>query len=156
MNENDRVNHPSHYEKGNGHTESIYLLSILTERFSGIYAGCVMQAKYLYRAGSKSEEGISIFEKSIEDIKKFRFYWSKIVENKEECIKSMKPRFNPLMEKVLIEKLVEEFTFDKPIWEKDYYENIITNILTLECASQIDIIMDCLNVLINKLSEHLK
>ena len=68
----------------------------------------------------------------------------------------MKPRFNPLMEKVLIEKLVEEFTFDKPIWEKDYYENIITNIITLECTSQIDIIMDCLNVLINELSKHLK
>lgn len=156
MNENERVNHPGHYEKGKGHTECIYLLSILTERFSGIYAGCVMQAKYLYRAGSKAEEGIGIIEKSIEDIKKFRFYWGKICENKIECTQSMKPRFNPLMESVLIEKLVNEFTFDKPEWEKSYYENIITNIITLELPNQIDNVMDCLNILIDKLSETLK
>lgn len=156
MNENERVNHPSHYEKGNGHTECIYLLSILTERFSGIYAGCVMQAKYLYRAGSKVEEGIGLVSKTIEDIKKFKFYWGKICENKMECIKSMKPRFNPLMEKVLIEKLVNEFTFDKPEWEKPYYENIITNIITLELPSQIESVMDYLNILIYKLSETLK
>lgn len=156
MNENERVNHPSHYEKGKGHTECIYLLSILTERFSGIYAGLVMQAKYLYRAGSKSEEGIGIVEKSIEDIKKFKFYWGKMCENKIECVHSMKPRFNPLMEKVLIEKLVNEFTFDKPEWEKIYYENIITNIITLELPNQIDNVMDYLNILIDKLSNTLK
>ncbi len=156
MNENERVNHPSHYEKGKGHTECIYLLSILTERFSGIYAGLVMQSKYLYRAGSKAEEGIGLINKTIEDIKKFKFYWGKICENKMECIQSMKPRFNPLMEEVLIEKLVNEFTFDKPEWEKPYYENIITNIITLELPNQIDNVMDCLNILIDKLSETLK
>ena len=156
MNENERVNHPSHYEKGNGHTECIYLLSILTERFSGIYAGCVMQAKYLYRAGSKAEEGIGIVEKSIEDIKKFKFYWGKICANKIECIKSMKPRFNPLMESVLIEKLINEFTFDKPEWAKPHYENIITNIITLELPNQIDTIMNDIKILINEFSETLK
>ena len=86
MNENDRVNHPSYYEKGNGHTESIYLLSILTERFSGIYAGCVMQAKYLYRAGSKSEEGISIFEKAVEDIKKIDSIGVKLLKIKKNVL----------------------------------------------------------------------
>lgn len=155
MNENERVNHPSHYEKGNGHTECIYLLSILTERYSGIYAGCVMQAKYLYRAGSKAEEGIGAKEKAIEDIKKFQFYWGKIRENQIDCLEKMKPRFNPLMEEVLIKKLVEEFTFDKPDWEIPFYRDIIENIITAHNIDQFRNVANDIELLIKELSKTL-
>lgn len=69
----DKVNHPGHYEK-TGHKECIDLLEIITRGYSGIAAGDMMQAKYLYRAGSKSEAEMSQSEKMLEDLKKFNWY----------------------------------------------------------------------------------
>lgn len=150
---NDRINHPSHYEKGNGHLECIDLLEILTSGFSGIDAMEIGQAKYLYRAGSKSENGYGPLEKQIEDVKKFKWYinhfisrntFSFKVTDTDEVVTRLKSTssFQPMPEKslksgIIIDKVVEEFTFDKPEEIKEYYRTIITTILTFRSADEL-------------------
>jgi len=70
----ERVNHPSYYELGDGSVECIDLLCLITEGYSGIAAGDIMQNKYAYRAGNKTEEGINNFAKAVEDWQKCLFY----------------------------------------------------------------------------------
>lgn len=81
------VNHPSHYERNDGHAECINLINAITRDYKGIYAFCVGQVKYLYRAGFKKDEGISVLDKKIQDIKKFIWYMTyflKCCENSNE------------------------------------------------------------------------
>lgn len=68
MNENnERVNHPKHY---NSHPSGIECIDIV--RHHDFNIGNAM--KYLWRAGIKTEEGISTKEKQIEDLHKAIFY----------------------------------------------------------------------------------
>jgi len=117
---NDRVNHPSHYEKGGGHKECIDLLAVMVAGYEGIAAGCIMQAKYLYRAGSKCEASLSQAQKTIEDFKKFRWYLAKFYETATNAIFDS-VIFLPLgwacsvdKTEAQINEIVDEFTYDKP------------------------------------------
>jgi hypothetical protein len=73
METEDRVNSPSHY-RADGQPECIVILEILVKRFKKIAALCFGQFKYLYRAGLKKEEGMTIDTKSREDVKKLVWY----------------------------------------------------------------------------------
>mgnify|MGYP003621138494 FL=1 len=63
----DNINHPSHYTS---HPSGIECIDIAEH-----YDFCIGNAiKYLWRAGLKSEDGISKKEKQIEDLKKAIWY----------------------------------------------------------------------------------
>lgn len=72
----ERVVHPDYYNQGKseGHTECIDLLDLIVEGYSGIAAFDLGQCKYLYRAGNKTEEGLSVNQKTLEDLEKNAFY----------------------------------------------------------------------------------
>ena len=64
---NDNINHPSHYTS---HPSGIECIDIAEH-----HDFCIGNAiKYLWRAGLKSEDGISKKEKQIEDLKKAIWY----------------------------------------------------------------------------------
>lgn len=63
----DNINHPSHYTS---HPSGIECIDIVEH-----HDFCIGNAiKYLWRAGLKSEDGISKKEKQIEDLKKAIWY----------------------------------------------------------------------------------
>lgn len=63
----DNINHPSHYTS---HSSGIECIDIAEH-----HDFCIGNAiKYLWRAGLKSEDGISKKEKQIEDLKKAIWY----------------------------------------------------------------------------------
>lgn len=63
----DNINHPSHYTS---HPSGIECIDIAEH-----HGFCIGNAiKYLWRAGLKSEDGISKKEKQIEDLKKAIWY----------------------------------------------------------------------------------
>lgn len=66
---NDRVNHPPHYTW----LEELCGIEVIdiTRHMDFCLGNCI---KYILRAGHKSEEGMSDREKTIEDLKKARFY----------------------------------------------------------------------------------
>ena len=64
---NDPVTHPSHYTSG-----KIEVIDFITDQNLDFCLGNVV--KYVSRAGKKEEEGKTITEKQIEDLKKARFY----------------------------------------------------------------------------------
>ena len=65
----NNVDHPSHYNSG-----KIEVIDFITDQNLDFCLGNVI--KYVSRAGKKSEEGKSIKEKQIEDLKKAEFYLS--------------------------------------------------------------------------------
>lgn len=72
----DRVNHPSYYKDPSG------VECITVARHRDFNIGNAL--KYLWRAGLKTEEGITNKEKAIEDLKKAIFYINdeiKLIEN---------------------------------------------------------------------------
>lgn len=62
----DRVNHPSYYK----HPSGVECIQIA--RHHDFNIGNAI--KYLWRAGRKSEEGMSDLQKQIEDLEKAKFY----------------------------------------------------------------------------------
>lgn len=62
-----RIDHPIYYNK---HPSGIECIDII--RYYCFSIGCAI--KYLWRAGLKSEEGMTDIEKEIEDLKKAIFY----------------------------------------------------------------------------------
>ena len=64
---NDSVNHPFHYTSG-----KIEVIDFITDQDLDFCLGNVV--KYISRAGKKVEEGKTLFEKALEDLKKARFY----------------------------------------------------------------------------------
>lgn len=75
--EGDSVNHPSHYTS---HPSGIECIQV-TEH----YDFCIGNAiKYLWRAGLKSEEGMSDKEKEIEDLKKAVWYIQREIQRLEK------------------------------------------------------------------------
>lgn len=67
MKTNDPVTHPSHYTSG-----KIEVIDFITDQNLDFCLGNVV--KYVSRAGKKEEEGKTIIEKQVEDLKKARFY----------------------------------------------------------------------------------
>ena len=67
MTKNNPVTHPSHYTSG-----KIEVIDFITDQELDFCLGNVV--KYISRAGKKEEEGKTIFEKTVEDLKKARFY----------------------------------------------------------------------------------
>ena len=61
------VTHPSHYTSG-----KIEVIDFITDQELDFCLGNVV--KYVSRAGKKTEQGMTITEKEIEDLKKARFY----------------------------------------------------------------------------------
>lgn len=69
MQKEDRVNHPSHYT---WLKELCGIEVIDITRHLNFNLGNVI--KYTLRSGHKSEEGLSLIDKTIEDLKKASFY----------------------------------------------------------------------------------
>lgn len=122
MNDSAAVNHPSHYEKGNGHIECIDLLALICKGYKDIYANEVGQSKYLYRMGSKAEADLSRKEKAIQDVKKSIWYLNDFEKRAEDvmCHNGLEftdviyynhDKYFDAFEANLIAK---EFTYDKP------------------------------------------
>ena len=65
--QNDLVTHPSHYTSG-----KIEVIDFITDQELDFCLGNVV--KYVSRAGKKIGNGMTLFEKEIEDLKKARFY----------------------------------------------------------------------------------
>lgn len=66
-NQNDRVNHPSHYTS---HPSGIECIEI-TRHYCFAVGNAI---KYLWRCGLKDENGLALIEKEIEDLKKAIWY----------------------------------------------------------------------------------
>lgn len=64
---NNRVQHPKYY---NSHPSGIECIDVA--RYYGFNIGNVI--KYIWRAGLKTEQGVSNKEKRIEDLEKAKFY----------------------------------------------------------------------------------
>lgn len=77
MTKNNPVTHPSHYTSG-----KIEVIDFITDQQLDFCLGNVI--KYVSRAGKKEEEGKTIFEKTVEDLKKARFYLDYKIKELEE------------------------------------------------------------------------
>lgn len=64
---NDPVTHPSHYTSG-----KIEVIDFITDQKLDFCLGNVV--KYISRAGKKEQHGKDIFTKTLEDLKKAKFY----------------------------------------------------------------------------------
>lgn len=75
----DRVNHPSHYTwlKDKCGIEVIDITKHLDNNLGNV-------VKYVLRSGKKSEEGMSATEKTVEDLKKAKFYLEVAIQLEEE------------------------------------------------------------------------
>ncbi len=74
---NNPVTHPSHYTSG-----KIEVIDFITDQQLDFCLGNVI--KYVSRAGKKEEEGKTLFEKTVEDLKKARFYLDYKIKELEE------------------------------------------------------------------------
>ena len=77
MTKNNPVTHPSHYTSG-----KIEVIDFITDQQLDFCLGNVI--KYVSRAGKKEEEGKTLFEKTVEDLKKARFYLDYKIKELEE------------------------------------------------------------------------
>lgn len=68
----ERVTHPAYYNSTR--VECIDMVERICEGYDGVAAFDIGQCKYLNRAGLKEEEGLTIAQKAVEDLQKFRFY----------------------------------------------------------------------------------
>ena len=82
QNGGDRVNHPHYYQDPSG----IECIDIIRHRDFNIGSAI----KYLWRAGLKSEEGMDISDKAIEDLQKAIFY----IKDEIELIKKKRNENN--------------------------------------------------------------
>ena len=156
----DMVNHPSYYEKGNGHRECIELLDWLTQGYSGIAAGCIMQAKYLYRTVCKAEEGMTLDQKALQDVKKFHWYMDKFKELARAAAVgdgSLLPDgFSCSLgeqKELLLKDLVYEFTFDKTDEVTTCLYGILRKLINLQTWEDVDDVIKFTQMLENVLTK---
>ena len=154
MDTNDcMVNHPSHYEKSLAdnmpHPECIELLDVITQGLPGIIALDIGQLKYLYRFGSKAEEGMTKREKAIQDVEKIGWYAEDAKKrwfNYSDLI-TQKPVTPAIYTTALL--VAEEFAFDKPELLKNLVRAVIVQAMLLTTKEQnIVKYCDCVNALI--------
>ena len=148
----DRVNHPKHYEKGR--VECIELLEALTRGYTGIIAMEIGQLKYLYRVGSKNENGMSIKEKSIQDVNKVKWYF----EDMKKHIADIDGPICSKLEDNKFEKMfiIQEFTFDKPDFMKEYISSVINLAYNIKNEMDINTIVTMLSQLTMVMEEKLQ
>lgn len=77
----DMVNHPSHYTDG-----KIEVIDFIEDKHLGFNLGNVI--KYVARSGKKKSKGKTPAEKSLEDLRKARFYLDREISNREKEIAS--------------------------------------------------------------------
>ncbi len=151
--EDNMVNHPSHYEKvvsdNRLHPECIELLDVITQGLPGIIALDIGQLKYLYRFGSKAEEGMSRSEKALQDVEKIGWYAEDAKKRwlRYSDLIAQKPTTPATYTTALL--VAEEFAFDKPESLKNLVRAVITQAMLLTSKDQ-DIVKycDCINALI--------
>ena len=83
INNKEKVNHPSHYSKG-----GIEAIDVIEAWDLGFCLGNTV--KYISRAGSKPEQGMTIKEKKLEDLKKAKWYLDREISNLDKQINSTK------------------------------------------------------------------
>ena len=147
----DNVNHPEHYEKA-GHKECIDLLLIITRGYSGIAAGDLMQAKYLYRAGSKDDAGMTQNEKTYEDLKKFNWYLNHFKKSAIEELGSSTAYnlpagwscFSRKTEEEMSE-VITEFIWDKPDDLKEDLAKVLHIIMCMTTFNELEYALETMN-----------
>ena len=152
------VNHPSHYEKAlfdnRLHPECIELLDVITQGLPGIIALDIGQLKYLYRFGSKAEEGMTKREKAIQDVEKIGWY--------AEDAKSRWAKYSELIDQRPITPatytvallVAEEFAFDKPEALKNLVRATVVQAMLLTSKEQdIAKYCECVNALIEEVKK---
>ena len=147
------VNHPSHYEKAladsRPHPECIELLDVITQGLPGIIALDIGQLKYLYRFGSKAEEGMTKRKKAIQDVEKIGWYAEDAKKrwfNYSDLI-TQKPVTPAIYTTALL--VAEEFAFDKPELLKNLVRAVIVQAMLLTTKERnIVKYCDCVNALI--------
>lgn len=153
-NNKDRVNHPSYYEKDvkddRDHPECIDLLEVITNGLPGIIAMEIGQLKYLYRFGSKAEEGLSKKQKALEDVNKVLWY---AIDAKKRLAygdyNEDMPSFPSETRIMTIARLIaEEFAFDKPKEVKNEVRGVIYAAYQLGYGSDIDRYIDAVQKLV--------
>lgn len=154
METEDRVNSPSHY-RADGQPECITILEILVKRFKKIAALCFGQFKYLYRAGLKKEEGMTIDTKSREDVKKLVWYIKHIryifyKESGDLFTYTGKPTFipKPIFDKYIDEnekvvdiveqKVIKAFQYGKSEKLQKHIENCIKLVFNFTTFEELD------------------
>ena len=145
---NINVTHPNHYQKNDGHPECIDLLKIICKEYSGFDALCAGQSKYLYRCGSKADNGRSIKDKAIEDLNKFKQYMLFMIKNHETDVSF---RTVTVFDKTSpqVTNVAKEFSYDKPEWAKSIYEEIIARLITEEFVNGLKTIVELTDKLIS-------
>lgn len=162
----DMVNHPSHYEKGHGHIECIDLLEELCSGYFGIAAMEIGQFKYLYRCGSKSDSALSLKEKAIEDIGKVIWYMKNLYTKARlrvardtssiipKALLSNQPEMLPDEfrchkdgNRLALETIVREFTYDKPEFAKGLYREALTFAYNLRTYDDLSMLIQSLDML---------
>lgn len=162
----DMVNHPSHYEKGLGHIECIDLLEELCSGYFGIAAMEIGQFKYLYRCGSKSDSALSLKEKAIEDIGKVIWYMKnlyakarlRVARDTSSIIPKALLGNQPEMlpdefrchkdgNRLALETIVREFTYDKPEFAKGLYRDALTLAYNLRTYDDLSMLIQTLEML---------
>jgi hypothetical protein len=84
MNQDDGINHPSHYGGGDNPYEAIKVI----ESWGWGYEGCMFNAvKYLLRAGKKSGEGV------VKDVRKALWYVDRAMQPQNHRTESQKHRY---------------------------------------------------------------
>lgn len=73
----EKVNHPNHYNKG-----GIEAIDVIEAWGLGFCLGNTV--KYISRAGEKAEAGMTIEEKTLEDLKKAAWYLDREIERLEK------------------------------------------------------------------------
>lgn len=76
INDNDSVNHPSHYTYG-----KIEVIDFIEDKQLDFLLGNAV--KYIARAGHKADQGKTIKEKTIEDLKKAVWYLNRKIKGLE-------------------------------------------------------------------------
>lgn len=161
MKDIDAVNHPSHYEKGDGHIECIDLLQFITEGYKGIYALDIGQSKYAYRAGTKGEADLSIEEKTVQDFKKLRWYLndfykrvcSEVDKNGKDFISIVYDGHCKKYDPVIANILQNEFSYDKPERIKEYVRQYINIAYRMTCTADLCKAIGLVEKIISSLSE---
>lgn len=161
MKDEKAVDHPSHYEKGNGHIECIDLLSFITEGYKGIYALDIGQTKYAYRAGTKGEADLSIEEKTVQDFKKLRWYLIDFTKRVQAEMSQNNKSFGDVVyvngkkeyKPVIAEILQKEFSYDKPGYIRSLVKQYVNIIYRLEDISDLKEAINLVEKIISLLSE---
>lgn len=157
----DMVNHPSHYVGGEGRPECIELIGHIVFGHQDIAAFCIGQVKYLYRAGKKSDSDMSIYQKALEDVKKFKWYINhiksehmkkdlkcqelSICHDDEKFIRSHK------MPEDLRKLIANEFSIGKEESIKDHIYTVVYLLTDITSIKDYDTILEELNLIITEM-----